>query len=296
MSFFSWILFFLIVACLAVILIIFFSKLASVSAVNLATAPSVKQVEVKKRLLEERLQRKFSHLAGQLAVWLKPVSQFLAARLKFFYRKIIELEEIYRHKILKSSFQDRVAKERYASEMLKEAALLAVEEKFAAAEKKYIEILNLDEKNLEAYRGLGELYLRQKDYEHAKETFEFLLKLNAGDPVAYRRLGETDYLKGDLKAAQERYLKSLELDAGSLETCLALAEICLNLEEPSQAFKYALQASILEPHHPRVLDFLIEVSIIVRDKSAALKAYKQLKEVNPENQKLAELKEKIDKL
>ena len=70
-------------------------------------------------------------------------------------------------------------------------------ENFADAEKKYVEALTLDDKSYQAYQGLGQLYLLQKDYEHAKETFEFLLKLNQEDPFIYRSLGEIAAGRGD---------------------------------------------------------------------------------------------------
>ena len=96
--------------------------------------------------------------------------------------------------------------------------------------------------------------------------------------------------------AEEDYLKSLDINKEDTETYLKLAEVYLNLENPQAAFKVVEQALTLEPNNPRVLDFFIEISIIVQDKAAALKAYMQLKEANPENQKLSELKKKIDKL
>ena len=92
------------------------------------------------------------------------------------------------------------------------------------------------------------------------------------------------------------YLKSLEINKEDIETYLQLAGIYCNLENYQQAFLIAEQAGLIEPNNPRVLDFLIKISIIVQDKEAALRAYKQLKEVNPENQKLSEIKEKISQL
>lgn len=296
MNFLSIFLTLIILACLLVIFAIVFKKFVKVAAVNLATAPQLKQTEVKRKLMEIRLQRKVGNLANFLLKVLKPAGSFLSSQLKILYQKIVDLEEEYRHKVLKSSFQDKVQLQHYVAKMLAEAQYLAESGKDAEAERKYIEVLKLDGKNISAYRGLGDLYLSQKNYGQAKETFEFLIKLNANDPNILRKLGKADFGKGDLKKAQEQYLKSLELDSADIGAYLDLADVYLHLEDAHGAFKAINQALALDPNNPRVLDFLIEVSIIVRDKAAAYKAYKQLKEVNPDNQKLEEFKDKIEKL
>jgi len=45
------------------------------------------------------------------------------------------------------------------------------------AEKKFIEIISLDPKNLKAYKGLGQVYLELKEYKQAEQTFMFVLQL-----------------------------------------------------------------------------------------------------------------------
>jgi hypothetical protein len=58
----------------------------------------------------------------------------------------------------------------------------------------------------------------------------------------------------------------------------------------------ARKALEIEPNNPRYLDTILEISIIKKDKVLANETYKRLKEVNPENQKLAEIKEEIAEL
>ena len=120
--------------------------------------------------------------------------------------------------------------------------------------------------------------------------------LDKNNASAHRSLGRLQAVKGDLKSAEQSYLKFLALERTNINAYLELAEVYLQLEEAPKAFALADQASGLEPANPKVLDFLIEVSIITRDRQAALKAWRLLHEVNPENQKLDEFKERIDKL
>lgn len=286
----------IIVICLSVIAVIVWGKLGKISAANYQTSKAAKQVAVKRRLLEERLQRKFNQTGSKLVDFFRPLGRQLSIKLKSLYQRTVELEEMYRHKILRDSFKDKVAQEQYSGKLIAEAEALLVQGDLAQAEKKFIEILQLDPMNAPAYRGLGDLYLEQRDFDHAKETFEFLLKLDKNDAQTYRSLAQVQAAKGDLKSAEQSYLNFLALSGTNINGYLELANVYLQLEEPARAFELANQAAALEPTNPKVLDFLIEVSIITRDRQAALKAWRLLKEVNHENQKLDEFKEKIDKL
>lgn len=292
----SVILIVVITVCAAVILVIVWGKLGKVSAVNYQASKAARQVAVKRRLLEERLQRKFTIAGGKLSGFLRPLGTGLSARVKSWYQKAVDLEESYRHKILRDSFKDKVSQEQHSGGLLAEAEAFFREGNLAQAEKKFIEVLELDQMNIPAYQGLSELYLEQEDYDQARQTLEFLLKLDKNNATAYRSLGHLQTVKGDLKSAEQSYLKFLALDRTNINGYLELAEVYLQLEEPPKAFALADQASGLEPSNPKALDFLIEVSIITRDRQAALKAWRMLKEVNPENNKLDEFKQRIDKL
>lgn len=58
------------------------------------------------------------------------------------------------------------------------------------AEKVYIEIIKQDPKNIEAYSALGNLYLRQKNFSDAKESFKQILKLKPEDREAKFQLSK----------------------------------------------------------------------------------------------------------
>ena len=51
-----------------------------------------------------------------------------------------------------------------------------------------------------------------------------------------------------------------------------------------------------EPSNPRFLDLLLKISILLKNKDLAWRAYNGLKEADPENKKLPELKEEITTL
>ena len=57
-----------------------------------------------------------------------------------------------------------------------------------------------------------------------------------------------------------------------------------------------IQAVELEPKNPKYLDLLIETVILCGDKDLAERAFNELRMVNPENQKLAVLRERINNI
>ncbi|MBF0384608.1 MAG: tetratricopeptide repeat protein [Candidatus Omnitrophica bacterium] len=62
-----------------------------------------------------------------------------------------------------------------------------------------------------AYSGLGDAYLRQKDYNPAVENFDKALKLNPKDYKVYNALGVIYSQQGQRELAVENYQKSMQL-------------------------------------------------------------------------------------
>ncbi len=63
-------------------------------------------------------------------------------------------------------------------------------ERFVVEEKKYIETIVKNPRDVKTYRSLGLLYLAQKNYKDAKESFRQILKINSKDKEAKKKLEE----------------------------------------------------------------------------------------------------------
>lgn len=61
---------------------------------------------------------------------------------------------------------------------------------FGKAEKIYIEIITKDKKNARAYKGLGRIYKRQRNFIDAQSSFEQAVKINPEDQEAREQLDE----------------------------------------------------------------------------------------------------------
>jgi len=285
----------IILFCLVVILAIVFKKLPLLANFDIGSIPQEKEADTKTKIMEERLQRKAKFILSNIKPYFKHLVKDIKKQYDATYAKLKDMEEKYKAKpevktiVTKKEFDDF---EKKKDNILKQAEELIDKEEYEEAEKKYIEIISSDPKNVEAYRGLGNLYFLQDNYEDAKQTFEHILKINKEDDLAYAKLGAIAVESGDLKDAKDSLLKSIKIQNKAIHY-FELAEVCYKLEEYEDAIKNLDNALEIEPNNPKYLDFLITVSIAVKDKERSNAALSKLKEVNPDNKKIEEFDAEI---
>ena len=290
-----YILWFIIIVCLIGVGRILWRHLSLVTMVKTETLVDTPE-QIRNKLLAKRLERKLGGLGSWSKTAILPNFSSLIGVPKKLINKVISLEEQYRRRLFSQKFTTEISKQQAAGQKLREAQQALAADRVIEAEKILLQVIAVDPHNAGAYRGLGEVYRRQKNYSQAKEVFEFLLKLNDNDPLAYLGLADVAEAKGDLLTASQEYHRALASDTGNVATYLALAKTYQAMGQSAEAQDILLQALVLEPRNVVLLDFLIEISIILQDKAGAIKAWEQLREVNPENQKLTELKEEIKAL
>jgi len=257
---------------LAVVIILFIivKKFPALAILDATNVPGEKEAKFKERIIKARVERdlaKWSGFFGRLWIFL---SKRLSASLQAQHDNLKKIKTRYRLNN-KMSFADR---QRRIKELLVEARDLLEKEEEARAEEKLLEIVGLDQKNLGAFFSLGELYERQKKLSEASQTFDYALRLARQRQEAGEEAGEI--------SLQEIYfsLAGVEKEAGNLDIAL----------------EHIREALELEPNQPRYLDLILDLSIIRKDKDLANESWEKLAAVNPENNKLAELKEIIDSL
>lgn len=261
----------IIIVAAALIIRLVYKKLPSLAAINVESIAQEKVAKVTNRIMIERLSRKAATVKKIIFEILGPIRQDLKTFGKEFYQKIIELEKNY----LKPQPLKKIEINQEIKERLEAVNKLISESNFAQAEEAGISIIKLDPKNPEVYKILTNIYLETKEYKKARETGRYLLKLlnrffsrkDSGDnrhqlANGYADLGWVYQLENKYNFALANYQKAVEL----------------------------------EPGNPRFLDLLLKISIILKDKKLALRAFSSLKEADPDNQKLAALKEEIANL
>ncbi len=256
MMIFLTILFFL---GLAVLLFLVYKKWDQLKLLDPQSDAADRSKKLKYDLLRQRMERAGSQYAKKAQDnLLKPVGSAAQLLVRRLAAKLSAVEESYKKQKIQAGERDL----RVIDDLIKDAKNKIDKHDYEVAEKKLIEAISLDPRNIEAYEILGRLYLLNKDYNQAEETFKFLLKLSPENPSVITALGEVNQKKGDVK----------------------------------QAYNYFKKAAELSPKNPKYLDFLIEACILIGDTHEAQEALDKLVAVNAENNKIKDFEKRIQAL
>jgi tetratricopeptide (TPR) repeat protein len=278
-----------IIVCLGVVIYIISKKFPIISAIDIQNLSKHKQEKVKSDLMEERLKRKLDVLNIKKYFQKKNGESIKFPVIQKMRNFLKELEQRYQKKVSEAEVED-LPIEKKKTILLAEAEELVAKDQDAEAEQKFIELISLDARFKEAYHGLADLYLKKKDYDHAKEIFQYLIKLNATDDASFEHLGQIAKTRGDLAEAEKDYLQSISLNNRVAGYQADLAEVYQAKGEHAKALEHFQEALKLEPNNPRYLDMTIDMAIVLKKNDVARQYYEKLKEVNPENEKLNEFK------
>ncbi|OGF19941.1 hypothetical protein A3G56_02120 [Candidatus Falkowbacteria bacterium RIFCSPLOWO2_12_FULL_45_10] len=281
----------LILVCGSVIIYIIKRKLPAVANVDLTNLPQEKEKRVKQRIITNRLKRNF----GRWWLWLRKIGQPIFSKIREWaaglYGRLLAARENLARETTK--VEENVSE---IDELFLAAEEAKKKEDYDEAERLYIRIISLDSKSAAAFKMLGQLYLEAGKLTEAKETLEHVLKLTAEDAEVYEKLATVARQNSELERAQEYYTQSLKLNNTNGQNYFNLAEVHEALNKPKEAAKCLKEALKIEPKNPKYLDAMFNLGILNKDKAEALDAYKALKEINPENGKLGEMKKQIDEL
>lgn len=230
----------------------------------------------KNDLVAQRLERKFTNVGEKIIIFVSPLGKRLFYGLRGLYRKIVRLERQYNEKS-DTQIEKEGQRESTSLKLNTEIDELIEKKEYAIAEKKLIEMISLSPKDPIWYRLLGEVYMQTRQYEQAGETFEYIIALDE------KIKNESEIINGTT---------GVEL-AGDY---VNLAIVYREKGEIEKAVENVEKACRLEANNPRNLDLLFEMSILAGNKVTAWEAHDRLKQVNPENKKLLDMKEKLKNL
>ncbi|MFA6306988.1 MAG: tetratricopeptide repeat protein [Patescibacteria group bacterium] len=279
----------LILVSLSVIIVIVSRKFSVLAALDVASIPAEKEAKFKERIISNRLKRNIIKYWARSIRVLAPLGRLAGSYMKSKLHKLYQAKDIYQE-------NERVDGPETIDQLFSQAEELKKRDDLGSAEKKYIEIIGLDSKNIKAFKELGRIYFEKKEFEEAKQTFEHILKLKEDDEDIYENLAKIAKEKGDLNEARDEYLKSININKQNSQTYFNLAEVYRAMGKLPEAALNLKKALKIEPANPRYLDTMLEISIIIKDKALALDAYNKLLKANPENNKLEEFKRQIDEL
>ena len=247
----------LIVLGAGVIGFVLFRRIPTVALIDIKTIPVDQSAKKKEEIIAERIVRGFTIKSKPFLKAASRAWEWLRERFRVLAHRAFELERRSEH-LARLQWDALTASTRMHA-LAREADALVKEDKFVEAEKKYIEALSIEQKNPKLYEKLGRLYIRNKNYDQARDTLRFASRLSPNDASVVASLGE----------------------------------IAMAREEYADAVTYFQHAASLRPRSPRYLDFLLESCIMGGNRAGAKEALAQLSAVNPENAKLAEFDKRI---
>ena len=259
---------------------------------------SIKE-ERERQKREQLLHRRFSRLNANKLQPLRRFASHLKQSTARFYRRTEErlqsFEAVYKN--IKHPFASLAPTTRERiNTLLHEARTLLRDLKWAEAERRYLEALSLDQRQAEAYKGLGQIYLKQHLYPQAKETFEFLLKIKQADDATFAGLADIAEAQADDKRAEEMRLKAVEFNSRQAHRHVQLAQFYLARHEPNKAWPSAKRASDLEPGSAKYLEVSLEIAILLGDRKEARHRYDRLRLLSEDRNKMQVWREKVEAL
>ncbi len=266
--------------------------------IRLLDPDSIKEEQVRQKR-EQLIRQRFDRLSLAKIAPAKAIVQHgvLLGKKAFHasYLKLIQIDRFYKQAKAPFALMAPSSKDRIRT-LLDEARSLARDLKWADAERRFLEILTIDDRNLEAYKGLATIYVKQKLYTQAKETYAFLMKMKKADATCYEGLGQIAEVEGDMGKAEEMYQKALNLQPKSSHRHAMLADFFLSRNEPVLALPFARQAVELEQKSPKYLETLLEIVIRLGQRDDARRCYDRLRLLSEDRVKMDSFKERIDEI
>jgi Tfp pilus assembly protein PilF len=242
-----------------VIVIILIRKIPSIRVINVDSIPKERARKIKEQIILQRFQRSGSEKLRVVA----KASSILGKEVSRAGRKAVQrlyaLEQYYQRLKRTASEGQHAYDQETIHRLTKQAEELLQKDEQIPAEKIFIDIISHNPKSVDAYEGLGDLYLANGQFDQARETLLFALRLSPNDASVNVSLAELEMKLGNTKAAVQ-YLKK------------------------------AIQK---RSKNPKYLDLYIEAALKAGSLKDAQEGIKLLKEVNPENQKIPEFEERF---
>ncbi len=180
--------------------------------------------------------------------------------------------------------------------LLTEARSLMRDVKWAEAEKRFLDVLALDPHHVEAYKGLGQIYLKQKLYPQAQETFSFILKMKRADDATYAALAEIEEAAGHWHEAELYRLHAVESGGKQAYRHAELAQHYIEAGDLLKAWPPAKRAVELEPNSAKYVEQALEIAVGMGDPQEARIWYQKFRLLSDDRSRFQYWREKVEAL
>lgn len=193
----------------------------------------------------------------------------------------------------KKAFRIRIRQSEAEPAWMPEATELSSTAAVSDMEERYLGAIKRNPQDVAAYEGLGRLYLQEKNFNEASETFDYLTKLDPTRDVYWSNLGLSLFSIKQYKQAGMAYQKALDLNNKIPVRWINLA-LCLdNLDETVKAIKAITQAIQLDPRNITFQFLLADMYMKLGNKVRAEEVLQHILRLEPTNKPAREKLMKI---
>ena len=264
---------------------IIFKKIPDLKNLNVESLIEEKQGRAKAHILEAKFLRLNSKLKSKINKFMVPHQGLLAQKIQQIKDKVIEIEKQYKTGV------EQTVKPKTIEELFFEVNKFIDGKDYVGAERSLIEIIAKDNKNIQAYEQLGDLYFEIKSYDQSEEIYKYLLKLKiVGD-------GSKKAIRGHkMEELEAEALTKIDIDPKIAVYYEELGQVYEAVKKDSKALDAYLKATSVDPNNPKYLDKLLDMSIKAKDRGLAKSTLNNLRKINPDNAKLTEWQQAIENL
>lgn len=253
--------------------------------------------ERQKKERQEMMNRRFERVSAERAATLgrafRGLWRSLRDSYRAFYRRLRAIDVNYQKTKNPLAAMSPSQSERITT-LMSEAKSLARDTKWAEAERRYLDILQLDPRHIDAYKGIGQIYLKQKLYPQAKETLEFLLKSKKADDATFAGLAEVAEVQGDALQAEQYRIAATEASPKQAFRHAELAQFYLSRQRSEDAWPSIERAMSLEKQSIKYLELGLEIAVANRMKTKTKELYQRLRMLTDDLEKIQHWKEKLE--
>jgi len=275
--FLVWLGIILLIIALAVILFIILHKMPLLANIDVDNLPAEQATAKKSATINNRIRRQ---LARHGWWWRNILSPIYAKIQGFFGRGYAKLQRLHRQQV-KTKLQLQGLNEQRANELLLEANEALSQGRVNEAEQLALESLELDQRQIDGFAVLAEVYNEAKKYKEAQEVWQYIIKRLTQKYRAEELRRRPEAKNTKQKLADYYYL---------------LGQSYYRNDQLDRADHYLRQALKLAPKNPRYLDTMLAVSIMRKDRVTAVLILDTLTAVDPNNGNLSNYLEQIKQL
>lgn len=169
--------------------------------------------------------------------------------------------------------------------LLNTAAELLKNGELKQAENIYIKVLNLDKKNIESYRGLGQICFKSKNYKNAMEIYQKLVELVPQESSNYSNLAMCYFKNNDMKKAADNYKKAIEIEKKPIYYKNAAITL-YKKKDFNEAVKYVEFYLKKGDYDAKLTSTIINITSNIDDKRKAKKILKIISKKDPANKNI----------